>query len=185
MTDEKGKLSWFKWFVSDAEVCSNTLSDEQMGQLFYAVMRYVDIGEKEDVPKALQFPYSMFCGKVDSSRIAYKDKCEKLAENGSKGGKKKAENAKKHGENPFAFNKSFADLVRGHGLDPVAYYTQLKEANWKLGDTPIRSLEDLERYLSNDSGATSKTDWDALLAQINAEAEDDDDDPDETNLSWD
>lgn len=179
MTDEKGKLSWFKWFVSDAEVCSNTLSDEQMGRLFYAVMRYVDTGEKEDMPNAMQFPYSMFCGKVDSSRIAYKDKCEKLAENGSKGGKKKAENAKQSVGIPF--NKSFNDLVQNYGLDAVRYYKQLEANNWKMGNTQIKSLEDLERYLSNDSGIASDTDWDALLAQINAE---DDDDTDETNLSW-
>ena len=89
-----GVLSWFKWWVSDANTCKETLSNEQMGELFYAVMSYVETPEKIPVSPAIQFPYSMFCTKVDASRLTYEQQSEKRAEAGRKGGKAKAENAK-------------------------------------------------------------------------------------------
>lgn len=89
---ERGKLFWHKWTVEDAKIFREVLTNEQMGELFFAIMETVDTGNLTTVSKEIEMAYKMYCSKVEGARTAYRNKCDKLAENASLGGKAKAKN---------------------------------------------------------------------------------------------
>lgn len=163
MNDNSGKggLYWFKWTVADDDVCRASIDDMHMGKLHYAVMDYVRTGQRQELPESIRFAYDMFCAKVDIARKAYQSKVEKLAENGAKGGRKKAENAKRKEAERAIFTpptktefrnmakhyKSSADLeFDAHELDQ--FYNELAEADWAIGGVKIESMEVLVDALS-------------------------------------
>lgn len=76
---------------------------ERFGQLILAIMRYtVDETVPEDFPPDINVMFEVYRRKIDFAREKYVKKCATNAKNGSKGGKAKAENAKrKSGENNF------------------------------------------------------------------------------------
>ena len=75
-----GNLKYFKWMIDDAEVLKENLNNEQVGELFFAVMDYLRTGTVSEVSSEIQFPYADYRKKVDRARIKYEAKCAKLAE---------------------------------------------------------------------------------------------------------
>ena len=98
MSEQKGiQMSWHKWFVSDAESFKE-LNNEQMGKMFFAVMETVKTGEKVEVSEDIKLVYAIYIQKVFAAQVAYKNKCNKNAKSGQKGGLAKAENQRKRKE---------------------------------------------------------------------------------------
>lgn len=132
---------------------------ERFGQLILAIMRYtVDETVSEDLPPDLKIMFSIYQKKIDFARENYKRKCETNAENGSKGGKAKAENAKKKATGPKftpPTQKQFRDAVQHFAdndeipedttdYDTDAFFDELKDSGWTIGGAPIQSRRDWE-----------------------------------------
>ena len=160
MQEEKSKynLSWYKWPVDQVKGFKESLNNEQMGELFFAVMETVETGNKVEVSAELKVVYSMLCIDVERTRAAYKNKCENLAKNGSKGGKAKAEN-KANAKNETSFKpptktyfknmmKKIAHDYEMKYFDNLAedVYKSLCEAGWKVFDNPISTNTQIEAY---------------------------------------
>ena len=103
MKEEQNKKSknpddwWYKWYVKDVETYKEVFSMEEIGKLFCAVMDYRKSSEMKtnDQPSNIRASYVSHCKAIDRMIEAYDKKCETNAKNGAKGGKAKAENAKK------------------------------------------------------------------------------------------
>lgn len=161
MQEEKSKynLSWYKWPVDQVKGFKESLNNEQMGELFFAVMETVETGNKVEVSAELKVVYSMLCIDVERTRAAYKNKCENLAKNGSKGGKAKAENkANAKNETSFkpptktAFKEMAKYIAHKEGLNFINYeiqnlYDSLSESDWKIYNRPITKKYQLEAYV--------------------------------------
>lgn len=132
---------------------------ERFGQLILAIMRYtVDETVSEDLPPDLKIMFSIYQKKIDFAREKYKRKCETNAENGSKGGKAKAENAKKKATGPKftpPTQKQFRDAVEHFiddgeiseettDYDADSFFDELRDAGWTIGGAPIQSRGDWE-----------------------------------------
>ena len=135
---------------------------DRFGQLILAIMRYtVDETVPEDFPPDINVMFEVYRRKIDFAREKYVKKCATNAENGSKGGKAKAENAKrKSGENNFKppTQKQFRDAVAHFvdtgdinedtsDYDSDAFFDQMKDNGWTINGKPI----------------TCRTDWEAAI----------------------
>lgn len=99
MENDNNFLYYHKWTVEDYELYKSSFSNEQMGELFFTVMQSVKTGEKINIDNpTLSFAYNVQYNNLIKSQSKYMKKCETNRQNGSKGGKKKAENAKKRKE---------------------------------------------------------------------------------------
>ena len=171
-----GKLVYFKWMVEDAKVLKENLTTEQIGELFVAVMDYLQTGIVKEVSKDIRFPYADYRNKVDRACASYEETCTKRAESGKKGGTAKARNAAKEVDpakgkkikppptrKQFrdAFDKLYQDSMYGDDGDERpgdyevdSFFDELKESDWMIGSEPIRFRKDWEdaitaRLLSN------------------------------------
>ena len=92
---KKSFLVYFDW-----EAPLQELTDEELGELFRAMFIYAKYGEQLDFEhRSLKLVFGFIKSAIDRDKTAYAEKCKKNAENGSKGGKKKAENYKEKGAN--------------------------------------------------------------------------------------
>lgn len=163
-----GKLVYFKWMVEDAKVLKENLTTEQIGELFVAVMDYLQTGTVVEVSKEIRFPYADYRNKVDRACASYDETCSKRAESGKKGGKAKAKNAARAaGEAPdqakkfkpptlSQFKNAVKKLVDTDELpcderipeySIEEFYDYLAERNWTINGTPIQSRIDWEKAL--------------------------------------
>ena len=85
----------------DQQKLFGQLTDEEAGKLIKAVFMYLDMGEINDgaidhylEDRMLSILFSTLIQQIDRDAEKYAQKCKKLRENGSKGGKVRAENAK-------------------------------------------------------------------------------------------
>lgn len=68
------------------------LNNEELGELFRAIFIYAKYGEElEFEHRSLKLVFGFIKSALERDRVSYEEKCQKNAENGSKGGKKKAE----------------------------------------------------------------------------------------------
>ena len=81
----------------DYEEQFNLLTDEQVGQLMRANIKYEKSGEEPKLDGMLKMAFSFIKTQLDRDRDKYNKKCEKNKENGAKGGrpKKKQEDNEK------------------------------------------------------------------------------------------
>lgn len=163
MSDKpRDDLHYFQWEVSDAKALQKMLHAEkitlaQIGELFLAVMDYVDKVEVEVSPELL-FIYTTFTTRIDSKREARVKIGASRAENGQKGGLAKAKNAKKMAAGPKftpPTQKQFRDAVQHFAdndeipedttdYDTDAFFDELKDSGWTIGGAPIQSRADWE-----------------------------------------
>lgn len=164
----RGNLSWYKWWVQDADDCRESLTNEQMGELFFAVMAYVKNPERLNVSPEIRFPYASFCNKVDAARKAYVKTSEVRAEAGRKGGKAKAAKANgaiSSGEQagkaaPVSFKsptktefKSMIRHLRNKGeitvddYEALDFYQTLERSAWTINGIPLQSMEVLGHFV--------------------------------------
>ena len=160
------KLVYFKWMVEDAKVLKENLTTEQIGELFIAVMDYLQTGVVQEVSKDIRFPYADYRSKVDRSSANYEETCAKRAESGRKGGTAKARNAAntagvdsqqaKKFKPPTLkqFKNAVEKIADDNGwdypndYDIEAFYDHLNENRWLFEGMPIQSRKDWEAIIS-------------------------------------
>lgn len=167
MPDEKEhrKLSWFQWDIDDANLLRETLTETQVGIIFLAVMKVAETGELDldSIPPELQITYRLFSQKAFAARAKYDHKCEVNARNGAKGGRAKADNArKKNADDPPApaFKpptktefKNMAKHIRSeYGLDLDAYeidrtYDDLAVSGWNYRGAQLTTRKQIEAVI--------------------------------------
>ena len=91
----KSFLVYFDW-----EAPLQELNNEELGELFRAMFIYAKYGELLDFEhRSLKLVFGFIKSAIERDKASYEDKCRKNAENGSKGGKKKAEKERDVGSN--------------------------------------------------------------------------------------
>lgn len=65
------------------------LEDAEAGKLFKAILIYTAEGISQELPKAADMAFSFIKAQIDRDSEEYERKCEKLRENGMKGGRPK------------------------------------------------------------------------------------------------
>ena len=92
---KKSFLVYFDW-----EAPLQELNNEELGELFRAMFIYAKYGEEIELEhRSLKLVFGFIKSAIDRDKAAYTEKCRKNAENGSKGGKKKAEKERELGAN--------------------------------------------------------------------------------------
>lgn len=143
---DKIKMSWHKWFVSEAKLFKEVLTNEQMGKLFFAVMETLETGEELEVSEDIKITYKMYLSKIISARKAYENTCKKRAESGQKGGLAKAKNQRKRKEqqsnddaeqnktSPFTFptKTEFKSMAKSLMKDQDQYCLSLEYDDFEL-----------------------------------------------------
>ncbi len=71
----------------DYEEQFNLLTDEQIGQLMRAIIKYEKTREIPQLEGIVKMAFSFIKTQLDRDREKYKAKCEKNKENGAKGGR--------------------------------------------------------------------------------------------------
>ena len=161
-----GKLVYFKWMVEDAKVLKENLTTELIGELFVAVMDYLQTGTVVEVSKEIRFPYADYRNKVDRACASYDETCSKRAESGRKGGTAKARNtantagvdsqqAKKFKPPTLKQFKNAVEKIADdndwdypNDYDIEAFYDHLNENRWLFEGMPIQSRKDWEAIIS-------------------------------------
>lgn len=98
----------------DYEEHFNLLSDEELGRLFRAIMKYEKTLEVPKLDGMLKMAFSFIKTQLDKDREKYNETCKKNKENGAKGGrpkKKQTDNKKPSGffQNPLKPKKADND----------------------------------------------------------------------------
>lgn len=71
----------------DYEEQFDLLTDEQLGQLIRAIVKYEKTGEITELDSATKMAFSFIKAQLDRDREKYNNKCEKNRANGAKGGR--------------------------------------------------------------------------------------------------
>ena len=75
----------------DYEEQFNIMTDEQIGQLMRAIIKYEKTGEVPNLDGMLKMAFSFIKTQLDRDREKYQARCEKNRENAKKGGRPKKE----------------------------------------------------------------------------------------------
>ena len=175
--EEEYKLTWFKWYLDDVKALREVFTEEQIGIFFLAAMDTLETGELniDSLPQEMQIPFRIFSNKVFSARRVYAHKCEVNARNGAKGGRAKADNArKKNADDPLAPTfkpptktefKNMAKHIRAeYDLDLDAYeidriYDDLAGSGWNYRGAQLTTKKQIEAVIyaaaSNDFNSKS------------------------------
>lgn len=87
----------------DYEEQFNLLTDEQVGQLMRAIIKYEKTKEIPQLDGMLKMAFSFIKTQLDRDREKYEKKCEKNRENAKKGGRPKKQEDKKETEKTERF----------------------------------------------------------------------------------
>lgn len=71
----------------DYEEQFNIMTDEQIGQLMRAIIKYEKTGEVPNLDGMLKMAFSFIKTQLDRDREKYEARCEKNRENAKKGGR--------------------------------------------------------------------------------------------------
>lgn len=82
----------------DYEEQFDLLTDEQIGQLMRAIIKYEKTKEIPQLDGMLKMAFSFIKTQLDRDREKYEKKCEKNRENAKKGGRPKKQEVKKETE---------------------------------------------------------------------------------------
>lgn len=88
------KISFLMYL--DYEEQFNLLTDEQLGMLIRAIMKYEKTHEEPKLEGMMKMAFSFIKAQLDRDREKYNNKCEKNRENGAKGGRPKKEKQKEN-----------------------------------------------------------------------------------------
>jgi len=94
---DKDKKSFLIYL--DYEEHFNLLTDEQLGKLMRAIIKYEKNGETSELDQSLKIAFSFIKTQLDIDREKYKLQCEKNKENGSKGGRPKKSDNESNNDN--------------------------------------------------------------------------------------
>lgn len=163
MSDKKG-LPRPPLFTSDyialAEILDFAL--DRFGKLILALMYYTSDGTvPDDLPDDLRAMFAIYQRKIDAAREKYERTCTARAENGRKGGKAKAENAREKATDAkfkpltqkqlhaavdhFMDDGSIQEDIEDYDID--RFFDELKETQWSICGEPIQKRTDWEAAL--------------------------------------
>ncbi len=100
----------------------NKLSDAEAGQLFKALLEYADSGEEPPLEGSLYAVFAIMQNQLDRDTEKYVQKCERLRQNGTKGGrpaKNKEPNENQEKPNGFSEKPKEADTDTVTDTDKV------------------------------------------------------------------
>lgn len=163
-------LVYFKWYLDEASLMKEEMTEEQAGKLFLAVMDYLRDGTITELPLELKILYANFRQRVDRAKSKYNEKTTKLAENGAKGGRAKAQKSKvqaettatTHADSPNStgfkfkpptltqFREAVDDMAKSGEIELPERVTvdrlfaSLDESCWKFNGEPIKRRNDWE-----------------------------------------
>lgn len=87
----------------DYEKQFELLSDEELGKLMRAIIKYEKTKEIPELDGMLKMAFSFIKNQLDIDRQKYNEKCEKNKVNGAKGGRPKQDSSKKKSEKTQRF----------------------------------------------------------------------------------
>lgn len=90
----------------DYEEQFNLLTDEQVGQLIRAIMKYEKTKEEPNLDGMLKMAFSFIKTQLDRDREKYEEKCEKNRQNGFRGGRPKKNQMENKKPNGFEENQT-------------------------------------------------------------------------------
>lgn len=93
-------------FYLDYEEQFNLLSDEQIGQLMRAIIKYEKTKKEPNLDGMLKMAFSFIKTQLDRDREKYEKKCEKNKENGALGGRPKKKQTDNKKPNGFSKNRT-------------------------------------------------------------------------------
>lgn len=103
----------FPFYFDYADWFAKLLTNEQVGRLLYAMVKYADQGIITDFDKStdpqLAAAFIFVQTQLDRDRAAYEEKCKRNADNGMKGGRPPSAAVQEAAQN----KNPFADCVRG------------------------------------------------------------------------
>lgn len=157
-------LTYVRWYFDAIEDCRGMLTNEQMGELFFAIASYAQTGERVTVSDEIRWPFHEHCRRIDATKKSYAAKCETAAKNGAAGGRAKARNAAKTkaeadgdrgSTNKFtpptksefkAMAKHLADdnQLEFDDYELNEFYAQLDEAGWKIDGEPVAHMSTIK-----------------------------------------
>lgn len=172
MSDKKG-LPRPPLFTSDyialAEILDFAL--DRFGKLILALMYYTaDSTVPDDLPDDLWAMFAIYQRKIDAAREKYERTCTARAENGAKGGKAKAENARK-----MATAVKFKPPTQKQFHDAVEHFVDEGEVREDIDDYEIDALfDELSNNLWTINGEPiqRRTDWEAAIRKTFTFSED-------------
>lgn len=165
MSEEKKSpqdMTYIKLFTSDIDRLEICFTKEQAGEWLFAINAYAKDGTVREVSPELVYPLHEYRAKIDAARRKYEIKCETNAKNGAKGGRAKAENAKRKAAEAQAPKftpptkteyKAAIRHMRNEGDidcdDCMAdrFFAEMTSNDWKIGTVPIQSRNDWEQII--------------------------------------
>lgn len=79
-------IEYFCCYHSYGKKCGK-LTDEELGRLFRALMKYSETGERETLGGLESIAFDFIADDIDRAKAAYAEKCRKNRENGALGGR--------------------------------------------------------------------------------------------------
>lgn len=137
------------------------LSDQEVGRLFRALMKYGETGETQELTGREAVAYDFIADDIDRQKAAYQAKCERNRANGQMGAsapdrprtppkdKTKTEtkdktNTLKGNNTRSAFTPPTVEEVaaycreRQNGVDPEQFVDFYSAKGWKIGNQPMK-----------------------------------------------
>lgn len=145
-------MYYLKLHFDQLKIFEDLLTNEQLGELIRAAAIYARDGAVTDVSPEIMFPYRECIASIDRSNEAYEKKVKINRENGAKGGKAKAANARKP-PTKSEFMAAVSHLKKNEEIDNVdnhdalKFFEELEEADWKIGEIFISGTNALEAVI--------------------------------------
>lgn len=163
MKDTKEKSGFLLY--ADWEEQVGLLSDEDAGKLFKALFAYERTRESGDLPPVAAMAFAFMRKELDRNRKAYEEKCQKLRQNGSQGGRprrgEEEEKPKLSPENQKEPN-GFSENHLGGDTDTVTDTVTDTEKDKRS----LRAHDGFHRfwqlYPKQTGGREARTAWEAL-----------------------
>lgn len=161
MPDEKEfRMLYHKWDMEDYHTFKDSLTCEQMGELFFAVMETAETGVTVEVSDSIKVPYRMSIRGAIAAHVKAVQTHEVRVAAGRSGGKAKAAKARKEEQNTPTFKpptktefKSMAKHIRKRfDLDLDEYeigriYDDLAGSGWKYSRAPVTTRKQIEAII--------------------------------------
>ena len=133
----------------DYEEQFNLLTDEQVGQLMRAIIKYEKTGNVPELEGMLKMAFSFIKTQLDRDREKYNKKCEQNRENAKKGGrpKKQKNNFENKKANGFEENQMDTEKPDNDNEDEEDIDDDIEKKNSKRKTFAPPTLEEVEKYV--------------------------------------
>lgn len=98
-------MEYFCCYHSYLKKCEK-LSDQELGRLFRALMKFSETGETQDLTGRESIAFDFIADDIDRAKKHYEEKCKKNSENGKSGGRPKKQTDSDKQKKPNGFSES-------------------------------------------------------------------------------